>query len=177
MQAVLAGQRPGMLTEEGDRQMTSQSGKNEPAGAASTLRPAPRSGGAPAAQAAGGQVEMIADWRHLKSWLAAVRGKWDLAVLINLGRGVERPGDLIDTINGQAADDISWKVLTSTLRRLEDEGYVLHKEVSRLPRVTRYWLLPAGRRLVRALTRLDAWFEDGEIDGPPAAQAGSGQRG
>jgi DNA-binding HxlR family transcriptional regulator len=155
--------------------MARQSGKREPGGAgpAGASCPAQRSGGVPAA--GGGQGEMIADWRHLKSWLAAVRGKWDLAVLTNLGRGVERPGDLIDTINRQAADDISWKVLTSTLRRLEDEGLVRHKDVSRLPRVTRYWLLPAGRRLVRALTRLDAWFEDGETDGPPAAQAGSGQ--
>ena len=159
--------------------MARQVSKREPAdtGAARTARPAPRRCDPRAPAAPRGRKEISADWRHLKSWLAAVRGKWDLAVLTNLGRGVERPGDLIDTINEQAADDISWKVLTSTLRRLEDEGYVLHKEVSRLPRVTRYWLLPAGRRLVRALTRLDAWFEDGEIDGPPAAQAGSGQRG
>ena len=73
-----------------------------------------------------GRKEISADWRHLKSWLVTVRGKWDLAVLVNLDRGVERPGDLIETINKQAATDISWKVLIATLRRLEHEGYVRH---------------------------------------------------
>ena len=102
-----------------------------------------------------------------------MRGKWDLAVLVNLDRGVERPGDLIETINRQAATDISWKVLIATLRRLELEGYVLHREVSRLPRVTKYWLQPAGHRLISALARLDAWFEEGEA----AASQAAGQPG
>jgi DNA-binding HxlR family transcriptional regulator len=103
-----------------------------------------------------------ADWKHLRSRLAAVRGKWDLAVLVNLERGVERPGDLIEVINEQAEEEISWKVLIETLRRLEEEGYVGHREISRLPRVTRYWLRPAGRRLISALARLDAWYTEGE---------------
>jgi len=103
-----------------------------------------------------------ADWRRLRSRLDTIRGKWDLAVLMNLERGVERPGDLIDVINEQAEEQISWKVLIQTLRRLEDEGYVNHREVSRLPRVTRYWLRPTGRRVISALARLDAWYAEDE---------------
>jgi DNA-binding HxlR family transcriptional regulator len=107
------------------------------------------------------------NWRHLMVVLAPVRGRWDLAVLANLEQRETRPGDLIEAINAQAGNTdghrISWKVLIDTLRRLEEEGYVGHREVSRLPRETRYWLLPSGRRLVAALNRLeDAWNETDE---------------
>jgi DNA-binding HxlR family transcriptional regulator len=114
-------------------------------------------------------MEISADWRHLKSWLVTVRGKWDLAVLVNLDRGVERPGDLIETINRQAATDISWKVLIATLRRLEHEGYVRHREISRLPRVTKYWLQPGGGRGGSALARRDGGVEEAEAAAGPAA--------
>lgn len=106
------------------------------------------------------------NWRHLMMVLAPVRGRWDLAVLANLEQRATRPGDLIEAINTQAGNAdghrISWKVLIDTLRRLEEEGHVGHREVSRLPRETRYWLLPSGRRLVAALNRLDAWYEADE---------------
>jgi len=106
--------------------------------------------------------EQTVDWEHLRKRLAAVRGRWDLAVLANLAGGVTRPGDLIEAISAQSEKErrISWKVLTETLRRLEDEGYVGHKEISRLPRVTRYWLTPPGYRLVSVLCLLDAWYRD-----------------
>jgi DNA-binding HxlR family transcriptional regulator len=104
----------------------------------------------------------LIDWRQLKSRMAVFHRKWDLAVLVNLERGVERPGDLIEAISQQAEEAISWKVLIQTLRRLEEEGYVARREVSRLPRVTRYWLRPAGRRLVSAVARLDAWYTEDE---------------
>jgi DNA-binding HxlR family transcriptional regulator len=154
--------------------MTGQFSKREPAdtGAGRAARPASRRGDPRPPAAPRGPKEISADWRHLKSFLVTVRGKWDLAVLVNLDRGVERPGDLIETINRQAATDISWKVLIATLRRLEHEGYVQHREISRLPRVTKYWLLPAGHRLISALTRLDAWFEEGEAAAGPAEQTG-----
>jgi DNA-binding HxlR family transcriptional regulator len=85
-----------------------------------------------------------------------VHGKWDLAVLVNLEPGPRRPGDLMTLINGQAEGvPVSWKVLTETLRRLERVGYVGHREVSRLPRVTFYWLEPAGRGMVRVLASMD----------------------
>jgi DNA-binding HxlR family transcriptional regulator len=102
------------------------------------------------------------NWQHLSIVLAPVRGRWDLAVLANLEQCEARPGYLIEAINAQAGNEdghqISWKVLIDTLRRLEDEGHVAHREVSRVPRETRYWLLPRGRRLVAALNRLDAWY-------------------
>jgi DNA-binding HxlR family transcriptional regulator len=106
---------------------------------------------------------VVLNWVHLRTQLAAVRGRWDLAVLANLARGATRPGDLLEAIRSQAAQDrrLSWTVLTRTLRRMEDEGYVGHAEVSRLPRVTRYWLTPGGQRLVIWLARMDSFREPG----------------
>jgi DNA-binding HxlR family transcriptional regulator len=107
--------------------------------------------------------EDAVNWEHLRRRLAGVRGRWDLAVLGNLAEGVERPGALIDAINTQTQEhQLSWKVLTETLRRLEDEGYVEHQEISRLPRVTKYWLTPDGHRLVKALCLLEAWYQQHE---------------
>jgi hypothetical protein len=47
---------------------------------------------------------------------------------LDFGWDAERPGDLIEMIHQQAADEISWKIPTETMRRLEDEGYVEHRE-------------------------------------------------
>jgi len=100
------------------------------------------------------------DWVNLTSWLAPVGRRWDIAVLANLppdGNWI-RPADLLSAINAQAGPErqISWKVLKETLRRLETGGYIARKEMTRVPRETRYWMLDPGRRLVVALTLLEA---------------------
>jgi DNA-binding HxlR family transcriptional regulator len=103
------------------------------------------------------------DWQNLMSRLAPLRTRWDLAVLANLAGSDTpvRPADLIKTINEQADDgQISWKVLEARLRRLEASGYVARREVPHVPRETRYWLLPRGHHLMRALTLLEAWYDD-----------------
>lgn len=89
----------------------------------------------------------------------------DLAVLANLADSDSplRPTELIESINAQSGDGrISWKVLEERLRCLAEAGYLARQEVRRVPRETRYRLLPPGRRLIRAVTRLDAWY--GEED-------------
>ncbi len=101
------------------------------------------------------------DWRGMLARLAPLRRRWDLAVLANLAAGPERPGGLIAAINAQAdgGRQISWKVAEDALRRLERNGYIAHREVSRFPRETRYWLLPPGDRLVHALNLLTTWYD------------------
>ena len=106
------------------------------------------------------------DWRNLTSWLAPVGRRWDIAVLANLppdGSWV-RPAELLDAINAQAAPErqVSWKVLAETFRRLEADGYIARREMTRVPRETRYWILAPGRHLVTALTLLEAWLEQGD---------------
>jgi DNA-binding HxlR family transcriptional regulator len=106
------------------------------------------------------------DWQSLTCWLAPVGRRWDVAVLVNLppdGSWV-RPAELLDAINAQAAPErqVSWKVLAETFRRLEADGYIARQEMTRVPRETRYWILAPGRRLVTALTLLEAWLERGD---------------
>jgi DNA-binding HxlR family transcriptional regulator len=107
------------------------------------------------------------DWQNLMSRLAPLRTRWDLAVLANLAGSDSpvRPADLIKAINEQSADgQISWKVLEARLRRLEASGYVARREVPRVPRETRYWLLPRGHRLMRALAMLETWYDEQDPD-------------
>jgi DNA-binding HxlR family transcriptional regulator len=115
------------------------------------------------------------NWQNLMNRLAPLRRQWDLAVLANLAAGTERPGDLIEAINAQAADGrrIGWKVLNDTLRRLERGGYVTRQEMPGVPRETRYWLRPPGHRLLAALRLLDTWYDDQEPgDDSPGASSG-----
>ena len=111
------------------------------------------------------------DWQNLRNRLAPVRRRWDLAVLANLADSSDgtRPADLIKAINAQSSDGhIGWKVLEDRLRQLEASGYVARREVPNVPRETRYWLLPPGHRLITALSRLEAWYDEhdpGDKDG------------
>jgi DNA-binding HxlR family transcriptional regulator len=106
------------------------------------------------------------DWQNLTSWLAPVGRRWDIAVLANLppDGSWTRPADLLHTINSQAEPErqVSWKVLEETFRRLEVGGYIARREMTRVPRETRYWILAPGHRLVTALTLLEAWLERDE---------------
>jgi DNA-binding HxlR family transcriptional regulator len=108
------------------------------------------------------------DWQNLRNRLAPVRRRWDLAVLANLADSNDgtRPADLIKAINAQSGDGhIGWKVLEDRLRQLEASGYVARREVLHVPRETRYWLLPRGRRLITALSRLEAWYDEHDPNG------------
>jgi DNA-binding HxlR family transcriptional regulator len=101
------------------------------------------------------------DWRDILTRLAPVRHRWDLAILANLEGGIDRPADLLQVINGQAGTgrQLSPQVLSGRLRKLEEAGYVEYAEISRIPRRRSYWLRPRGRRLLDALSVLDAWYE------------------
>ena len=117
------------------------------------------------------------DWQNLMSRLAPLRTRWDVALLANLAGSDRpvRPADLIKAINAQSGDgQLSWKVMEDRLRRLEASGYVARREVLHVPRETRYWLLPRGRRLMGALDLLDAWYDEqdpgpGPAEGVPPA--------
>jgi DNA-binding HxlR family transcriptional regulator len=129
-------------------------------GAGARCLPAPRQPGS------------LLDWRGVLARLAPVRHRWDLAILANLEGGTDRPADLLQVINGQAGtgQQLSPQVLSGRLRRLEEAGYVGYAEISRIPRRRKYWLRPRGRRLLDALSVLDAWYEaQGPCDNPAGA--------
>ena len=71
--------------------------------------------------------------------------------------------DLINAVNAQSDDgQLSWKVMEDRPRHLEASAYIAPPEVPHGPRESRYWLLPPGRRLLRALELLDAWYGEQE---------------
>jgi DNA-binding HxlR family transcriptional regulator len=99
-------------------------------------------------------VEIIAD-------------KWAVLVLYALSQQPRRHGELVDLIGG-----ISRKVLTQTLRRLQQYGLV--DRHSDGPRRVEYHLTDLGQTLVNPIEVLTAWARDnGEaiVDFQEAAEA------
>ena len=85
-------------------------------------------------------VEIIAD-------------KWAVLVLFGLSQQPRRHGEMVDLIGG-----ISRKVLTQTLRRLQQYGLVeRHAEA---PRRVEYRLTDLGRTLVEPIEVLTTWARD-----------------
>src|SRR6201996_8634408 len=82
-----------------------------------------------------------------------ISDKWAVLVLYGLSRQPLRHGELVDLIGG-----ISRKVLTGTLRRLQQYGLVeRHEEASRQ---IEYRLTDLGRTLIEPIEVLNTWARD-----------------
>jgi DNA-binding HxlR family transcriptional regulator len=86
-------------------------------------------------------VEIIAD-------------KWAVVVIYGLSDGPLRHGDLVTLIGG-----ISKKVLTQTLRRLQQYGLVSRQAYAEAPPRVEYALTDLGRTLVEPIAMLASWAE------------------
>jgi DNA-binding HxlR family transcriptional regulator len=86
-------------------------------------------------------VEIIAD-------------KWAVVVIYGLSDGPLRHGDLVTLIGG-----ISKKVLTQTLRRLQQYGLVSRTAYAEAPPRVEYALTDLGRTLVEPIATLTRWAE------------------
>jgi DNA-binding HxlR family transcriptional regulator len=86
--------------------------------------------------------------------LDLIADKWTTLVIYLLSDGTLRYSDLHRAIHG-----ISQKMLTQTLRNLEESGLV-HREVyPEVPPRTEYSLTPLGQTLIEPLSTLCAWAE------------------
>ncbi|SHM24399.1 winged helix-turn-helix transcriptional regulator [Actinacidiphila paucisporea] len=104
-------------------------------------------------------VEIIAD-------------KWAVLVLFGLSRQPRRHGEIIDLVGG-----ISRKVLTQTLRRLQQYGLVERSEEA--PRRVEYSLTDLGRTLIEPIEVLTNWARDygqAVVDFQEAAEAAPSER-
>jgi DNA-binding HxlR family transcriptional regulator len=81
--------------------------------------------------------------------------KWALLVLPTLRDGPLRNGELMRLVQG-----ISQKMLTQTLRRLEEAGLVRRRVFDVVPPHVEYELTELGLSLGRALKGLDRWMVD-----------------
>ncbi|SFF75835.1 transcriptional regulator, HxlR family [Actinacidiphila alni] len=82
-----------------------------------------------------------------------VSNKWAVLVLHGLSKKPRRHGELIDLIGG-----VSRKVLTQTLRRLQDYGLVERHAAT--PRKIEYRLSDLGRTLIDPIEGLTTWARD-----------------
>jgi DNA-binding HxlR family transcriptional regulator len=86
--------------------------------------------------------------------LARIANKWTAMVVIALGTGRMRFGDLRTTVDG-----ISGKVLTDTLRDLERDGIVTRHAFAEIPPRVEYELTALGHTLHEPLRALGRWAE------------------
>jgi DNA-binding HxlR family transcriptional regulator len=100
--------------------------------------------------------EMI---ERTRAALALLDSKWTVAVIILLASGMRRHGRLVDNIPG-----LSKKVLTSTLRKLEQRGIVARRVYPEIPVRVEYTLTPLGWQLTEPLMALYDWAVAHETD-------------
>lgn len=110
---------------------------------------------------------------YLRQTLDLIADKWTVAVIYLLSQGTKRYGELQRDIG-----DVSQRMLTRTLRNLEQNGLVQRKVYPVVPPMVEYSLTPLGKTLVEPLKALCNWAmehfhevetarksNDGEING------------
>lgn len=86
--------------------------------------------------------------------LTVIADKWTALVIYLLAGGTHRYGELQKAIGG-----ISQKMLTQTLRSLEQNGLVKRTVFPVVPPRTEYELTELGRTLIEPLSALCKWAE------------------
>lgn len=92
--------------------------------------------------------------------LSLLESKWTVDVVFLLASGMHRHARLVDNVPG-----LSKKVLTATLRRLEQTGIVSRHVYAEIPVRVEYTLTPLGWRLTELLMTLYEWAvaHEGEL--------------
>jgi len=97
----------------------------------------------------------------VKDIMASYGDKWTMYTVLLLGRhGKLRFSELRSAISG-----ISQRMLTVTLRSLQEDGLVSRTVYNEIPPRVEYELTPLGESLLQQLLQLAGWAEDnvGEI--------------
>ena len=92
----------------------------------------------------------------IRNVLSHICGKWSLLVIY-----VMRQSDSIrfNALN-RAIPDISQKVLTSTLRSLETDGFVTRQVYAEVPPRVEYSLTDRARSFIPVVENMIAWAQD-----------------
>jgi len=99
-----------------------------------------------------GDHEDTARCEHISRMLARISDKWSLLVVRVLGRGPCRFNALRREVG-----EISQKVLASTLRDLEENGFVARTVTPLTPPQVEYALTELGREFVKPVQALAEW--------------------
>jgi DNA-binding HxlR family transcriptional regulator len=97
---------------------------------------------------------MLADAKAcpIRNVLDEVGNKWSLLVILSLVGRRRRFMDVKRSIG-----NITQRVLTHALRKLERDGYVNRQVYSTSPPTVEYWLTPMGESLLEPMGKLVAW--------------------
>ena len=87
--------------------------------------------------------------------LGKIANKWTLLIIDALSNKQRRNGELLRMIEG-----ISQKMLTQSLRDLENMALVLRHDMQTVPPHVEYELTELGRSLRKQVYRLDRWIEE-----------------
>lgn len=87
--------------------------------------------------------------------LGKVAGKWSMLIIDALHHNTVRNGELMRTVEG-----ISQKMLTQTLRELEEMQLITRRDRGTIPPHVDYTLTPLGQDLRERICALDRWIED-----------------
>jgi DNA-binding HxlR family transcriptional regulator len=110
-----------------------------------------------------GPKDVYAANRPCRSMLDLLADKWSALIIGALSEGPRRFGAIRERLEG-----ISPKVLTSTLRRLEEHGLVDRTVFPAVPLHVEYSLTPLGMDAGGPLAALRTWVED-NIDRFPSS--------
>ena len=88
----------------------------------------------------------------IRNVLDEVGNKWSLLVMLSLLGRRRRFMDVKRSIG-----DITQRVLTQTLRKLERDGYVNRQVYPTSPPTVEYWLTPMGESLLKPMGQLVLW--------------------
>ena len=94
----------------------------------------------------------VAECRIISETLSRIGDKWSVLVVVHLGAGSLRFGELRREIGG-----ISQKMLTTTLRGLERDGYVTRTVTPSIPLRVDYALTALGQELLEPIRGLEAF--------------------
>ncbi|GAA1618904.1 winged helix-turn-helix transcriptional regulator [Actinoplanes couchii] len=90
----------------------------------------------------------------LRALMTTIGDKWTLAVVATMTVGEQRFTAILHSVDG-----ISHRMLTKTLRGLEDDGLVSRTFHAEVPPRVEYALTPLGLTLLEPLAGLSRWVE------------------
>lgn len=91
----------------------------------------------------------------IRNVLARICDKWSLLVIYTL----KQSESMRFSVLRKQIPDISQKMLTSTLRTLESDGYINRKVYAEVPPRVEYSLTPRTRTLIPIVDNLIAWAQ------------------
>jgi DNA-binding HxlR family transcriptional regulator len=89
---------------------------------------------------------------HISRMLARISDKWTILVVRTLGKGPLRFNNLKREVG-----EISQKMLSSTLRDLEENGFVIRKVTPVVPPQVEYSLTDLGHDFLKPVQQLATW--------------------